>query len=97
MEKSENPNLSPMEYKKALEAQLKALRKIRKVYRKQVLPGSVLYHTSLRNVNKQISEVLDEFITLHKNHPETKKTLAQKLVENLEEWGKAAASASQQH
>ena len=93
MEKTENPQLTPTQYKEALEQQLKALRKIRKIYRKDVLKGSILYHTSLRNVNKQISEVLDEFIILHRDYPETKKSIKQKFVENLEVWAKAAAEA----
>ena len=93
----ENPQYTPKQYKDALKEQLKALRQIRKIYKKQVLAGSLLYHTSLRNVNKQIAEVYDEIIVLEQNHPELNKTILQRFTENFENLAKAAAGASQNH
>ncbi len=97
MKQEENPKYTPKEYKDSLKKQLKALRKIRKIYRKEVLAGSLLYHTSLRNVNKQIAEVYDELIILEQENPELNKTILQRFTESLEDLAKAAANATQNH
>lgn len=96
--------IDKQELKKALEASIDVIKKLRKVYRKKVLSRVYKYHTTLGHLNLQVAECEMLIARLEDDFPELKTSLATRLKEFgkgakefIKDLPAAASDATQRH